>query len=63
MDIVTIHASKKSVRVAKFIKLDNFTNKFIEAYNNASIYSVYYNSKNEVIALDIWNKEHKNILK
>lgn len=63
METVTIHASKKSEKIAKFIDLDNFTDKFIKAYNNNTIYSVYYNNKNEVVAMDIWNKEHKNILK
>ena len=63
MDTIAIHENKESERVVKFINLDNFTDKFINAYNNATICSVYYNNKNEVVALDMWNEEHEDILK
>jgi hypothetical protein len=59
---VAIHKSRNNETVIKFIDLESIPEAIQKMYNNGSIYGLYYNEDNKIVALDIWEEEHSTEL-
>ena len=59
---IAIHSGKNSEQVVKFIDFEKFTSDFQKAYNNGNIYGCYYDENGNVVAQDVWDEVHENIL-
>ena len=62
MTSIAINLSATSEQVIKFIDIEMFTKKFQKAYNDGNIRGCYYDEKGQVIAQDIWDEIHEDIL-
>ena len=62
MTSIAINLSATSEQVIEFIDLEMFTKEFQKAYNDGKIWGCYYDEKGQVIAQDIWNEIHEDIL-
>lgn len=59
---VLICESRKSDRTAKVMNAAEFTPAFQSMLDNGDIYGVYYDKAGKVVAEDIWQQIHRNIL-
>ena len=59
---IAIHSAKDSEQVVIFIDFEKFTPEFKRAYDNGNIYGCYYDENGNVVAQDIWDEIHENIL-
>ena len=62
MKSIAINLSATSEQVIKFIDIEKFNKEFQKAYNDGNIWGCYYDEKGQVIAQDIWNEIHEDIL-
>jgi len=63
MDKVAVHENRESEKVVEFISLSSFTDDFIRMHDNDMIYGVFYNESGDIVALDIWQEIHTDIIK
>lgn len=61
-ETVALHESKGSDKVVKFIDLESFTAAFQYDYNNNIIHGCFYDDDGNIVAQDIWDEIHTDIL-
>ncbi len=59
---IAICDGKNSDRVVKFIAFEKFTTDFQDQYNNGNIYGCYFDENGNIVAQDVWDEVHENII-